>query len=95
MLPFPSYFPVIFLVDSIKLIEFDFNAALFSSFNNSYLWEEWKERTKETPEVVSSNFRNLKFLSLEVQPEVSLPILINYLHSHTKLVSYEEFECSV
>ncbi|XP_019232591.1 PREDICTED: probable ubiquitin-like-specific protease 2B [Nicotiana attenuata] len=60
----------------------------------SYLWEEWKERTKETSEVVSSKFRNLRFLSLEVQPEVSLPIPINYLHSHTKLVSYEEFECS-
>ncbi|CAA0809118.1 Probable ubiquitin-like-specific protease 2B [Striga hermonthica] len=32
----------------------------------SYLWEEWKERQKETSEDLCSSFRNLKFLPLEL-----------------------------
>ncbi|GER47790.1 sentrin-specific protease [Striga asiatica] len=32
----------------------------------SYLWEEWKERQKETSEDMCSSFRNLKFLPLEL-----------------------------
>ncbi|KAM5575416.1 putative ubiquitin-like-specific protease 2B [Rosa sericea] len=32
----------------------------------SYLWEEWKEKKKETSEEISSNFHNLRFLSLEL-----------------------------
>ncbi|XP_070055995.1 probable ubiquitin-like-specific protease 2B isoform X4 [Nicotiana tomentosiformis] len=38
----------------------------------SYLWEEWKERTKETSDVVSSKFRNLRFLSLELPQQQNL-----------------------
>lgn len=36
--------------------------------NYSYLWEEWKERRKETSEEISSRFHNLRFVSLEVLP---------------------------
>ncbi|XP_062163457.1 probable ubiquitin-like-specific protease 2B isoform X2 [Alnus glutinosa] len=32
----------------------------------SYLWEEWKERQKETREDISSKFLNLRFVSLEL-----------------------------
>ncbi|XP_050375868.1 probable ubiquitin-like-specific protease 2B isoform X2 [Argentina anserina] len=32
----------------------------------SYLWEEWKDKKKETSEEISSNFHNLRFLSLEL-----------------------------
>lgn len=38
----------------------------FVSKNDSYLWEEWKERHKETSEDLSSKFLNLRFVSLEV-----------------------------
>lgn len=39
-------------------------------WNDSYLWEEWKERQKETCEDISSKFLNLRFVSLEVLPLV-------------------------
>ncbi|KAM7514499.1 hypothetical protein LguiA_004082 [Lonicera macranthoides] len=37
----------------------------------SYLWEEWKERHKETSEDISLKFLNLRFVSLEVMIVVS------------------------
>lgn len=33
---------------------------------DSYLLEEWKERNKESPEDISTKFKNLRFLPLEV-----------------------------
>ncbi|XP_069147622.1 probable ubiquitin-like-specific protease 2B isoform X7 [Solanum lycopersicum] len=51
----------------------------------SYLCEEWRERTKETPDVVSSNFRNLRFLSLELPQQQNLSdcglFLLHYVES--------------
>lgn len=44
-------------------------------WNDSYLWEEWKERQKETREDISSKFLNLRFVSLEVLPLVKLMTL--------------------
>jgi len=44
-------------------------------WNDSYLWEEWKERQKEAREDISSKFLNLRFVSLEVLPLV----LVNYV----------------
>ncbi|XP_073275630.1 probable ubiquitin-like-specific protease 2B [Primulina huaijiensis] len=38
----------------------------------SYLWEEWKERQKETCEDMYSKFRNLKFVSLELPQQQNL-----------------------
>ena len=38
----------------------------FIHWNNSYLWEEWKQRQKDTSEDVSSQFLNLRFVPLEV-----------------------------
>jgi len=34
--------------------------------NDSYLWEEWKERQKGSSEDMSSKFLNLRFVPLEV-----------------------------
>lgn len=51
----------------------------------SYLCEEWTERTKETSDVVSSNFRNLRFLSLELPQQQNLSdcglFLLHYVES--------------
>ncbi|KZV37400.1 Cysteine protein superfamily protein [Dorcoceras hygrometricum] len=38
----------------------------------SYLWEEWKERQKETCDDLYSKFRNLKFVSLELPQQQNL-----------------------
>ncbi|XP_073046431.1 probable ubiquitin-like-specific protease 2B isoform X3 [Primulina eburnea] len=38
----------------------------------SYLWEEWKERQKETCEDLNLKFRNLKFVSLELPQQQNL-----------------------
>ncbi|XP_042491302.1 probable ubiquitin-like-specific protease 2B isoform X2 [Macadamia integrifolia] len=38
----------------------------------SYLWEEWKERQKETPEDVSAKFFNLRFVPLELPQQENL-----------------------
>ncbi|KAL3353637.1 hypothetical protein AABB24_018387 [Solanum stoloniferum] len=51
----------------------------------SYLCEEWRERTKETSDVVSSNFQNLRFLSLELPQQQNLSdcglFLLHYVES--------------
>ncbi|KAG2698748.1 hypothetical protein I3760_07G163300 [Carya illinoinensis] len=47
----------------------------------SYLWEEWKERQKETREDISSKFLNLRFVSLELpQQENSFDCGLFLLH---------------
>ncbi|KAM1574319.1 hypothetical protein COP1_044188 [Malus domestica] len=47
----------------------------------SYLWEEWKERKKETSEEISSKFHNLRFVSLELpQQENSFDCGLFLLH---------------
>jgi hypothetical protein len=38
----------------------------FIHWNDSYLWEEWKVRQKDTSEDMSSKFLNLRFVPLEV-----------------------------
>ncbi|XP_060198215.1 probable ubiquitin-like-specific protease 2B isoform X2 [Lycium barbarum] len=38
----------------------------------SYLCEEWTERTKETSDVVSSKFRNLRYIGLELPQQQNL-----------------------
>ncbi|MCD7452007.1 hypothetical protein HAX54_014617, partial [Datura stramonium] len=52
---------------------------------NCYLWEERRERTKETSDVVSSKFRNLRFLSLELPQQQNLSdcglFLLHYVES--------------
>ncbi|MBA0878413.1 hypothetical protein Goshw_006614, partial [Gossypium schwendimanii] len=49
--------------------------------NDSYLWEEWKERHKETSEDLSSKFLNLRFVSLELpQQENSFDCGLFLLH---------------
>ncbi|KAF3644482.1 putative deacetylvindoline O-acetyltransferase-like [Capsicum annuum] len=51
----------------------------------SYLWEEWRERTKETSDVVSSKFQNLRFLTLELPQQQNLSdcglFLLHYVES--------------
>ncbi|KAG5575382.1 hypothetical protein H5410_055516 [Solanum commersonii] len=51
----------------------------------SYLCEEWRERTKETSDVVSLNFQNLRFLSLELPQQQNLSdcglFLLHYVES--------------
>ncbi|KAK6775592.1 hypothetical protein RDI58_026593 [Solanum bulbocastanum] len=51
----------------------------------SYLCEEWRERTKETSDVVCSNFQNLRFLSLELPQQQNLSdcglFLLHYVES--------------
>ncbi|KAF5462003.1 hypothetical protein F2P56_018050 [Juglans regia] len=47
----------------------------------SYLWEEWNERQKETQEDISSKFLNLRFVSLELpQQENSFDCGLFLLH---------------
>ncbi|XP_038886796.1 probable ubiquitin-like-specific protease 2B [Benincasa hispida] len=47
----------------------------------SYLLEEWKERNKETPEDISTKFKNLRFLTLELpQQENSFDCGLFLLH---------------
>ncbi|XP_043711320.1 probable ubiquitin-like-specific protease 2B [Telopea speciosissima] len=47
----------------------------------SYLWEEWKERQKETPEDVSAKFFNLRFVPLALpQQENSFDCGLFLLH---------------
>ncbi|CAI9757007.1 unnamed protein product [Fraxinus pennsylvanica] len=53
--------PCILHMDSIKG-----SHAGLKDLMQSYLWEEWKERQKETHEDLYSKFRNLKFISLEL-----------------------------
>ncbi|CAI9784206.1 unnamed protein product [Fraxinus pennsylvanica] len=53
--------PCILHMDSIKG-----SHAGLKDLMQSYLWEEWKERRKETHEDLYSKFRNLKFISLEL-----------------------------
>ncbi|XP_022731570.1 probable ubiquitin-like-specific protease 2B isoform X3 [Durio zibethinus] len=50
-------------------------------FYINYLWEEWKERHKETSEDLSSKFLNLRFVSLELpQQENSFDCGLFLLH---------------
>ncbi|GFP89554.1 probable ubiquitin-like-specific protease 2b [Phtheirospermum japonicum] len=53
--------PCIMHMDSLRG-----NHAGLKDLIQSYLWEEWKERLKETSEDLYSNFRNLKFIPLEL-----------------------------
>ncbi|KAL3619599.1 hypothetical protein CASFOL_034511 [Castilleja foliolosa] len=53
--------PCIMHMDSLRG-----NHAGLKDLIQSYLWEEWKERMKETSEDLYSNFRNLKFIPLEL-----------------------------
>ncbi|KAL3830387.1 hypothetical protein ACJIZ3_019189 [Penstemon smallii] len=53
--------PCILHMDSIKG-----SHAGLKDLMQSYLWEEWKERQKETSEDLFLKFRNLKFVSLEL-----------------------------
>ncbi|XP_068303549.1 probable ubiquitin-like-specific protease 2B isoform X2 [Pyrus communis] len=47
----------------------------------SYLWEEWKERKKETSEEISTKFHNLRFVPLELpQQENSFDCGLFLLH---------------
>ncbi|CAN4119549.1 unnamed protein product [Withania somnifera] len=59
--------------------------SLFSCFPNSYLCEEWRERTKETSDIVSSKFQNLRFLCLELPQQQNLSdcglFLLHYVES--------------
>ncbi|GAB2271461.1 hypothetical protein Dimus_006298 [Dionaea muscipula] len=57
----PSRVPCILHMDSIKG-----NHTGLENLIQSYLWEEWKERRKETSEDVASKFLNFRFLSLEL-----------------------------
>ncbi|KAF2299788.1 hypothetical protein GH714_003369 [Hevea brasiliensis] len=53
--------PCILHMDSIKG-----NHAGLKNLVQSYLWEEWKSRQKETSEDLSSKFLNLRFVPLEL-----------------------------
>ncbi|XP_023546149.1 probable ubiquitin-like-specific protease 2B isoform X3 [Cucurbita pepo subsp. pepo] len=53
--------PCILHMDSIKG-----SHAGLKNLIQSYLLEEWKERNKETPEDISTKFKNLRFLPLEL-----------------------------
>ncbi|KAL3504011.1 hypothetical protein ACH5RR_033852 [Cinchona calisaya] len=53
--------PCILHMDSIRGTHVDLKDRI-----QSYLWEEWKERQKETSEDISSKFSNLRFVSLEL-----------------------------
>ena len=58
------------LYNSVRLINlklhFMINIWCVWLFMCSYLWEEWKERHKESASDSSDKFLNLRFLSLEV-----------------------------
>ncbi|KAL3634050.1 hypothetical protein CASFOL_021104 [Castilleja foliolosa] len=59
--------PCIMHMDSLKG-----NHEGLKDLIQSYLWEEWKERLKETSEDLYSNFRNLKFIPLELPQQQNL-----------------------
>lgn len=75
--------------------------GLFSSDIDSYLWEEWKERHKDTlEEDLSSRFLNMRFLPLAVLPAdilmtftrtIILPLKIHWcLMKHISVIFVEE-----
>lgn len=53
--------PCILHMDSIRGTHVDLKDRV-----SSYLWEEWKERHKETSEDISSKFSSMRFVSLEL-----------------------------
>ncbi|KAL5558497.1 hypothetical protein UlMin_034708 [Ulmus minor] len=68
--------PCILHMDSIKGTH-----SCLKNLLQSYLWEEWKERQKETSEEVSSRFHNMRFVSLELpQQENSFDCGLFLLH---------------
>ncbi|KAF5740150.1 Ulp1 protease family protein [Tripterygium wilfordii] len=68
--------PCILHMDSIKGTH-----AGLKNLIQSYLWEEWKERQKESSEAISSKFFNLRFVPLELpQQENSFDCGLFLLH---------------